>query len=56
MTTPAIDPVAQPERTGHRVALFGLGTVGTAVAARPARPGLARGRGRAGAAVPRWWA
>ena len=53
MTTPASDPVARPERTGPRVALFGLGTVGTAVAAGLLDPAWAAGVAARGQAAPR---
>jgi homoserine dehydrogenase len=52
MTTPASDAVAQPERTGPRVALFGLGTVGTAVAAGLLDSGWAAGVAARGQAAP----
>jgi homoserine dehydrogenase len=42
MTTPD-EPVPDPERRGPRVALFGLGTVGTAVAERLLDPAWAAG-------------
>ena len=53
MTITPSDPVAEPERTGPRVALFGLGTVGTAVAARLLDPFWAAGVAARGQAVPR---
>jgi len=52
MTTPASGPVAEPERTGPRVALFGLGTVGTAVAERLLDPAWAARVTARGQAVP----
>ena len=52
---PAPDPPAalEPERNGPRVALFGLGTVGTAVAARLLDPAWAAGVVARAHAAPR---
>ncbi len=52
---PAADPpaLAEPERDGPRVALFGLGTVGTAVAARLLDPTWAAGVIARGQSAPR---
>jgi homoserine dehydrogenase len=49
----ALEAVPEPERSGPRVALFGLGTVGTAVAARLLDPAWAAGVAARGQAVPR---
>mgnify|MGYP001818616621 CR=1 FL=1 len=50
---PEPETVSAPERTGPRVALFGLGTVGTAVAARLLDPAWAAGVVARGQAAPR---
>jgi homoserine dehydrogenase len=53
MTVASPAPIAEPERTGARVALFGLGTVGTAVATVLLDPAWAAGVAARGQAVPR---
>ncbi|MEX1295966.1 MAG: homoserine dehydrogenase [Candidatus Limnocylindrales bacterium] len=52
-SAPAPEPAVEPDRTGPRVALFGLGTVGTAVAARLLDPAWARGVVARGRAAPK---
>jgi homoserine dehydrogenase len=53
MTSSADEPVPDPERTGPRVAILGLGTVGTAVAARLLDPAWASTVVARGHAAPR---
>lgn len=50
---PEPEPVPEPDRDGPRVALFGLGTVGTAVAARLLDPAWASGVVARGQAAPK---
>ncbi len=53
MTAPTTASPAEPERTGPRIALFGLGTVGTAVAARLLDPAWATALAARELPVPR---
>ena len=53
MTTLSPDPVSVPAATGPRVAIFGLGTVGTAVAARLLDPAWGAHLAARGQGIPR---